>query len=71
MISATYKASGTEAAGEFPNIALSIDGKTVGNLSLWKPTWQTLRLETEVAAGQHEVALSFTNDFYDPRPTET
>ena len=60
------KASGTEAGGEFPNIALSIDGKQIGDVTLRRSNWQTLRLEADVPAGQHKVSLSFTNDFYDP-----
>lgn len=60
------RASGTEAGGEYPNIALSIDGKPVGNVSLRRPDWQVLRLEAEVPAGEHRVGLSFTNDYYDP-----
>ena len=59
------RASGTEAKGEFPNIALSIDGRKVGNVTLRRETWHTLRLEADVAAGEHEVGLAFTNDFYD------
>jgi hypothetical protein len=60
------RASGTEAAGEFPNIALSMDGKKIGDLSLRKAGWQTLRLETDVTEGEHKVGLSFTNDYYRP-----
>jgi len=60
------RAWGTEAAGEFPNIALGIDGKKVGDVMLRRPGWHTVRLAADVAAGEHEVALSFTNDFYDP-----
>ena len=28
--------------------------------------WHTVRLEAQIAAGEHEVGLSFTNDLYDP-----
>jgi hypothetical protein len=60
------RAEGTQAAGEFPNLALSLDGRKVGDLQLRRPGWHTLRLEAEVSQGEHEVGLSFTNDFYRP-----
>ncbi len=60
------KASGTEAGGEFPNILLSIDGKPIGDLTVRRAGWQTLRLEADVPEGLHKLGLSFTNDFYDP-----
>jgi len=60
------RASGTGAAGELPNIALSIDGEKIGDRMLRRETWHTVRLEADVAAGEHEIGLSFTNDFYDP-----
>lgn len=62
----TIRASGTEAAGQFPNIALSLDGRLVGNVSLHRSDWQLLHLEAEVLAGEHQVGLAFTNDLYDP-----
>ena len=60
------KASGTEAGDAYPNIDVSIDGEKIGALALTRPGWQVLRLRADVAAGEHKVALSFTNDFYDP-----
>ena len=62
----SIRASGTEAAGEFPHIVLGIDGEPVGDVFLRRPDWHTLRLEADVPAGPHKVSLSFTNDFYDP-----
>jgi hypothetical protein len=60
------RAWGTAAAGEFPKIALSIDGREVGEATLRRAGWHTVRLEAQVAAGEHEVGLSFTNDLYNP-----
>jgi len=60
------QASGTEAADEFPNIRVGLDGQPMGDLRLRKPGWHLLRLEASVAEGEHEVSLSFTNDYYDP-----
>jgi hypothetical protein len=62
----TIRASGTEAGGQFPNIALSIDGRVVGNVSLRRADWQLLHLEADVPAGKHQIGLAFTNDFYEP-----
>jgi len=63
------RASGSEAGGAFPNIAVSIDGKKLGDLTLRRETWHTLRLEADVAAGEHGVGLAFTNDYYDDTQT--
>ena len=60
------RASGTKAGGAFPNIRVDIDGKAIGNVSPTRDGWQTLRIEADVQKGEHEVGLSFTNDFYDP-----
>jgi hypothetical protein len=60
------RASGTEAAGAFPNIAVSIDGKKIKDISLSRPGWRVLRLEADVTQGEHKVGLSFTNDYYNP-----
>ena len=54
------------AGGADPNIRVDIDGKAAGNVSPTRDGWQTLRLDATVAKGEHEIALSFTNDFYDP-----
>jgi hypothetical protein len=61
------RVEGTQAGGEFPNVALSVDGKKVGDAFLRRPGWHTVRLAADVAEGEHEVGLSFTNDFYDPK----
>ncbi|NOZ22598.1 MAG: hypothetical protein GXP25_16085 [Planctomycetes bacterium] len=60
------KASGTEAAGEFPNIDLSIDGKKIGSLKLTRGEWQILRIKADVTEGEHTIGLAFTNDLYNP-----
>jgi len=31
-----------------------------------RPGWQILRLDAGVAEGEHQVGLSFTNDYYQP-----
>ncbi len=61
------RAEGTQAGGQWPNVALSIDGARIGDAFLRRPGWHTIQLEAKVAEGEREVGLSFTNDFYDTR----
>ena len=63
------RASGSKAGGAFPNIAVSIDGTKLGDVSLRREAWHTVGLEADVAAGEHEVGLAFTNDYYDDTQT--
>jgi len=63
------RVSGSEAGGAFPNIAVSIDGRKVGDVTLRRETWHTLRLEADVPEGEHEIGLAFTNDYYDDTQT--
>jgi hypothetical protein len=60
------RARGSKAAGQFPHMELSIDGKPLGELRLGGPGWAVLQLEADVSAGEHKIGLSFTNDYYDP-----
>lgn len=60
------RASGTEVDDVFPNIALQIDGRPAGNVSLLRAGWQTVVLTAEVSEGEHVIGLAFTNDFYRP-----
>jgi hypothetical protein len=45
---------------------VSIDSRKIGSVMLSRPGWQILRLEAAVAEGEHQVGLSFTNDYYQP-----
>ncbi len=58
--------SGTEAGGELPIVQIGLDDHPIGDIQLDKTGWHTLRLKTAIAEGEHDVSLSFTNDFYDP-----
>ncbi|HUT92815.1 MAG TPA: carbohydrate-binding domain-containing protein [Thermoguttaceae bacterium] len=60
------QASGSEAAGELPIVRVGLDDEPIGDVRLEKPGWHALRLKATVAEGEHDVSLSFTNDFYDP-----
>jgi hypothetical protein len=59
-------AKGTEAAGEYPSIRLTIDEESVDEQMLHYPGWETLTFRTFVDAGVHRVSLAFTNDLWDP-----
>lgn len=60
------RASGTEVDDVFPKIALQIDGRPAGDVSLRRAGWQTVVLTAEVSEGEHAIGLAFTNDFYRP-----
>ncbi len=55
-------AAGTKAADEYPIVAVRLDGEAIGQVRLSaggrRPYW----LEVELPAGEHELALAFTND---------
>ncbi len=60
------EARGTEAAGAFPEIEVSLDGTVVSAQELVSAGWQDLAFPLDVTAGRHIVRLRFTNDYYDP-----
>ncbi len=60
------RASGTEVDDVYPNIALRIDGRVIGDVSLTRAGWQTVVVTAEVDAREHDIGLVFTNDFYRP-----
>ncbi len=60
------RASGTEVDGVFPNIALRIDGRPAGDVSLRRPGWQTVVLAAEIPEGERVIGLAFTNDLNRP-----
>jgi hypothetical protein len=57
---------GTAMGGAYPEIALWIDGRPAGSITLEGDKWNTCSLSAEVQQGKHEVTLAFTNDAYDP-----
>ena len=59
-------ARGTKAAGVYPNVALLIDGKSIGAVDLKSTAWHRLSLEADVTGGRHTLRIHFTNDYYDP-----
>jgi hypothetical protein len=65
--SLAVEAAGTKAAGEYPEVVVSVDGKDVGTLHLTTEGWRVYRLPPlPLAAGRHKVRLLFANDYYRP-----
>lgn len=59
-------ARGTQAYGEYPRMVLRIDGKFQDAVVVESETWRLYSLSAELSTGQHELALAFTNDAWDP-----
>jgi hypothetical protein len=56
-------ASGTPAAGVYPLVEVAVDGKPVGRVQLTSGAWRSYFLDVDLPAGNHELRLSFINDF--------
>jgi hypothetical protein len=56
-------ASGTPAAGVYPLVEVAIDGKKAGQVQLTSGAWRSYFLELDLAVGDHQLRLSFVNDF--------
>jgi len=59
-------ARGTPAAGVYPLMTLRIDGEVQDAVFLQDNTWRAYTLSADLTAGDHLVAISFDNDFYQP-----
>lgn len=59
------RARGTPCRGEYPAVAVSVDGQRFGTLTV-TDRWQTTALLGRVRAGKHRVSIAFTNDGSDP-----
>ena len=57
-------ASGTAALGEYPQFVVLLDGSPIGQTSLTTEASNNYRLRTPVTAGEHKLAIQFTNDAY-------
>jgi hypothetical protein len=56
-------ASGSAAAGVFPEADVLVDGRSVGTIRLVASNWRTYSLPINLQAGDHELRLAFANDF--------
>lgn len=59
-------ARGTQAAGEYPIVRLSIGDRSIGERQLGGEGWGTLKFEAEVEKGVYEVRVEFINDLWRP-----
>ncbi len=59
-------ARGTQALGEYPRMELRVDGKFCDAVTVDSESWRLFSLAAEIPAGDHELALAFTNDAWDP-----
>jgi len=59
------RARGTPCRGEFPAVAVSVDGQRFGTVSV-TDRWRSHALLGRVRAGKHRVSIAFTNDASDP-----
>jgi hypothetical protein len=57
---------GTQAGGEYPNVRLLIDDKTIGDKMINFPGWEKLTFKAFVNEGLHRVSIAFTNDLWAP-----
>lgn len=55
-------AAGSIAAGEYPIIAVELDGKKLATVRLTTSEWRAYPLDAELTEGDHELRLVFTND---------
>ena len=57
-------ASGTAALGEYPQFVVLLDGTPVGQTRLTTEASKSYMLMTPIKAGEHKLAIQFTNDAY-------
>ena len=59
-------AKGDYAGGAWPNMELRIDQAKIASAPVDSNTWKTFSLSGIIPAGIHNVAIAFTNDYYNP-----
>ena len=57
-------ASGTAALGEYPQFVILLDGTPIGQINLTIEASKNYQLRTPIKAGEHKLAIKFTNDAY-------
>jgi hypothetical protein len=71
-----FRLSATQAGAEKAKVGITVDGKSVGELTVekdWQDDgkgWQTLKVEVPLAQGTRKLAVAFLNDFYDEKAPE-
>jgi len=59
-------ARGSYAGGGWPIMEVRIDQNEVGTVTVDSSSWAVYTIQADVSSGTHEVAIAFTNDYYDP-----
>ncbi len=60
------QASGNPALGVWPRMEVALDGVRVGGTAVDAPFPRFYECTRDLAAGRHELRLTFLNDYYDP-----
>jgi hypothetical protein len=60
------RAKGRSADGAWPKMEVRIDQTVVGSVTVDSPEWTTYMIKSDVSSGMHDVAVAFTNDYYQP-----
>ncbi len=60
------RAKGSYAGGDWPVMEVRIDQNEVGTVTVDSSSWAVYTIHAYVSSGTHEVAIAFTNDYYDP-----
>jgi len=60
------EAKGTSCNSGYPEFKLILDGQPVGYLTADSDSWRTYTKTVPVSAGNHKIAIAFTNDDRDP-----
>lgn len=55
-------AAGSVAAGEYPIVAVELNGQALATIRLTSGEWRSYAVDVELPAGDHELRLLFTND---------
>ncbi len=59
-------ARGSYAGGAWPIMEVRIDQNEVGTVMVDSSSWVVYTIQAYVSSGTHEVAIAFTNDYYNP-----
>ena len=59
------RARGRQCQGA-PHMVVEVDSKQVMAVDVWATSWSSYSAAVSLSAGGHSVAISFTNDFYQP-----
>jgi hypothetical protein len=63
------RAGGRYAGGAWPIMEIRIDGDVIGTVTVDASSWEVYTIQAYVSSGTHEVAITFTNDYYN-RPED-